>query len=94
MKFHWFHLMPYSDLPDDFRQKHRSVWVDVDPQAVRPGQGPPMYHDYLDELEYADQLGFDGICSTSTTRTPMASCRRPTSWPPRSPAAPSKPSSS
>ena len=26
-----FHLMPYAELPDDFQQKHRSVWVDIDP---------------------------------------------------------------
>jgi alkanesulfonate monooxygenase SsuD/methylene tetrahydromethanopterin reductase-like flavin-dependent oxidoreductase (luciferase family) len=62
MKFHWFHLMPYSDLPDDFRQKNRSVWVDVDPKLFDPAKGHRMYHDYLDELEYADQLGYDGIC--------------------------------
>ena len=28
MKFHWFHLMPYPYLPDDFKQKYHSVWVD------------------------------------------------------------------
>src|SRR5438105_3319316 len=27
MKLHSFHLMPYSDLPEDFKQKYRSVWV-------------------------------------------------------------------
>ena len=31
MKMMWFHLMPYPKLPDDFNQKHRSVWVDIDP---------------------------------------------------------------
>ena len=29
MRFHWFHLMPYPFLPDNFKQKYRSVWVDV-----------------------------------------------------------------
>ena len=29
MKLHFFHLMPWPDLPDDFQQKYRSVWVDV-----------------------------------------------------------------
>ena len=29
MKFHWFHLMPYPDLPEDFRERYRSVWVDA-----------------------------------------------------------------
>ena len=30
MKFNWFNLMPWPYLPDDFTEKHRSVWVDVD----------------------------------------------------------------
>ena len=33
MKFVWFNLMPWPDLPDDFRESHRSVWVDIDPCA-------------------------------------------------------------
>ena len=60
MKFTWFHLMPWPDLPDDFREKHRSVWVDI-PTAVRPRAGPLAYHQYLDQLEYAEKVGFDGI---------------------------------
>src|ERR1041385_516827 len=62
MKFHWFHLMPYPHLPDDFREKYRSVWVDVPPHLYDPVKGHVVYNEYLDELEYADQLGFDGGC--------------------------------
>ena len=62
MKFHWFHLMPYPDLPDDFREKNRSVWVDVPSRLFDPARGHEVYNEYLDELEYADQMGFDGIC--------------------------------
>ncbi|MBX9840220.1 MAG: LLM class flavin-dependent oxidoreductase [Xanthobacteraceae bacterium] len=62
MKFHFFHLMPYPDLPDDFRQKHRSVWVDVPAKLFDPAVGHRAYNDYLDELEYAATVGFDGIC--------------------------------
>lgn len=29
MKLCWFHLMPYTELPDDFAEKHNSVWVDI-----------------------------------------------------------------
>ncbi|HIF12929.1 MAG TPA: flavin-dependent oxidoreductase, partial [Dehalococcoidia bacterium] len=29
MKIEMFHLCPYRDLPEDFREKNRSVWVDV-----------------------------------------------------------------
>ncbi|WBL36585.1 LLM class flavin-dependent oxidoreductase [Tepidiforma flava] len=61
MKFHWFNLMPYPYLPDDFRQNHRSVWVDVDSRLYDPVKGHRIYHDYLDLLEFAAELGFDGI---------------------------------
>jgi alkanesulfonate monooxygenase SsuD/methylene tetrahydromethanopterin reductase-like flavin-dependent oxidoreductase (luciferase family) len=62
MKFHFFHLMPYPYLPDDFRQQVRSVWVDVPTKFYDPVKGHGVYHEYLDELMYADELGFDGIC--------------------------------
>ncbi len=62
MKFHCFHLMSYPGLPDDFREKHRSVWVDVPSRLFDPQVGNRAYNDYLDLLEEADRLGFDGIC--------------------------------
>ncbi len=61
MKFHWFNLMPWPYLPDDFRETHRSVWVDVDSRLYDPVRGHQVYNDYLDLLEYASELGFDGI---------------------------------
>lgn len=62
MKFHWFHLMPWPYLPDDFQQKHRSVWVDVDYSLFDEEKANHVYHEYLDELEFAEKVGFDGIC--------------------------------
>jgi alkanesulfonate monooxygenase SsuD/methylene tetrahydromethanopterin reductase-like flavin-dependent oxidoreductase (luciferase family) len=63
MKFHWFHLMPYPALPADFRERYRSVWVDPPARELfDPEVGHQAYNDYLDELEYADEVGFDGIC--------------------------------
>jgi alkanesulfonate monooxygenase SsuD/methylene tetrahydromethanopterin reductase-like flavin-dependent oxidoreductase (luciferase family) len=61
MKFTWFNLMPWPHLPEDFREKHRSVWVDIPSRLYDPVKGHAVYHTYLDQLEYADQLGFDGI---------------------------------
>jgi alkanesulfonate monooxygenase SsuD/methylene tetrahydromethanopterin reductase-like flavin-dependent oxidoreductase (luciferase family) len=61
VKFTWFHLMPWPYLPDDFRQKNRSVWVDIPNTLYDPVRGNAVYHEYMDELEYADALGFDGI---------------------------------
>src|SRR5262245_63446301 len=61
MKFTWFHLMPWPHMPDDFRQKHRSVWVDLPNRMYEPELGHGIYHQYLDQLEFAEQVGFDGI---------------------------------
>ena len=61
MKFTWFNLMPWPYLPDDFRQKYRSVWVDIPNKLYDPVLGHQVYNDYLDELECAETLGFDGI---------------------------------
>jgi len=58
----WFHLMPYTDLPDDFRDRHPSVWVDIDSRLFDPAKGHRMYNEFMDELEFAAEAGFDGIC--------------------------------
>src|SRR6266571_1956012 len=55
--------MPYPDLPDDFRDRYHGVWVDLPaPELYDAVVGHHAYNDYLDELEFADQVGFDGIC--------------------------------
>ena len=61
MKFTWFNLMPWPHLPDDFRETNRSVWVDIDQALFDPVKCHDVYNDYLDLLEYADQLGIDGV---------------------------------
>src|SRR5262245_60546114 len=62
MKTSWFHLMPYRFLPDDFKEKYRSVWVDVPSALYEPDKGHVLYNEFLDELEYAERVGFDGLC--------------------------------
>ena len=51
MKFTWFNLMPWPYLPDQFREKHRSVWVDIPNTLYDPRKGHHVYHTYLDQLE-------------------------------------------
>jgi alkanesulfonate monooxygenase SsuD/methylene tetrahydromethanopterin reductase-like flavin-dependent oxidoreductase (luciferase family) len=58
----WFHLMPYTDLPDDFRENNPSVWVDIAPRLFDPERAHGMYNDFMDELEHAAEAGFDAIC--------------------------------
>ncbi len=62
MKLMWFHLMPYTELPDDFRDKNPSVWVDIHSSLFNPKRAHHMYNDFMDELEYAADCGFDAIC--------------------------------
>jgi alkanesulfonate monooxygenase SsuD/methylene tetrahydromethanopterin reductase-like flavin-dependent oxidoreductase (luciferase family) len=62
MKLLFFHLMPYTDLPDDFTERHESVWVDIDSRLFDPARAHAMYNDFLDELEFAAEAGFDGVC--------------------------------
>jgi hypothetical protein len=71
MRFHWFHLMPYPFLPDDFKQKYRSVWVDVPSTLYDPEKGHWLYNQYLDQLEFADSLGYDGSGATSALRAQL-----------------------
>jgi len=61
VKFVWFNLMPWPDLPDDFRQEHRSVWVDIDNRLFDPVRANEVYNLYMDQLEFAESVGFDGI---------------------------------
>src|SRR5205823_12513224 len=64
MKIEMFHLMPYRGLPEDFRERYHSVWVDVPNQLCDPAVAHELYNQTLDELELAAELGFDGICVT------------------------------
>ena len=62
MKLLWFHLMPYTELPDDFRETNPSVWVDISSRNFDPRRAHAMYNDFMDELEFAADCGFDAIC--------------------------------
>ena len=62
MKISFFHLMPYQDLPEDFAEQHHSAWVDLPNENFDPAKGNQYYAEYIDQLRYADEVGFDGIC--------------------------------
>src|SRR5918999_467416 len=70
MKFNYFHLMPWPYLPEDFHERHKVGALVVPNAYFDPERGAELYHRYLDELEYAEQLGFDGICVNEHHQTP------------------------
>lgn len=62
MKLYMMHLMPYADLDLDYDKTYNSAWITLPNSYYDPKKGAKLYNRYLDELEYADQLGFDGVC--------------------------------
>ena len=62
MKFNFFHLMPYPSLPEDFDENYSSPSLTYPSGHFDREVGMAAYNRYLDELEYADELGYDGIC--------------------------------
>jgi alkanesulfonate monooxygenase SsuD/methylene tetrahydromethanopterin reductase-like flavin-dependent oxidoreductase (luciferase family) len=61
MRFFFFHLMPYAPLDPDYDRTHKSSWVTLPNSYYDPELGAELYNRYLDELEYAAELGFEGI---------------------------------
>ena len=61
MKVFMFHLMPYAHLDMGYTEKHRAAWVVLPNTYFDPKKGHELYNRYLDELELAAELGFDGI---------------------------------
>ena len=61
MKFTCFHLMPYRPLDRETARNYRSAWVVLPNSMYDPHRGAAEYDSYLDQLGYAEQLGFDAI---------------------------------
>lgn len=57
MKFYYFHLMPYPMEHDE-----PSSWVTLSNRHYDPRVGRTLYNQYLDQLEHAERLGWDGLC--------------------------------
>jgi alkanesulfonate monooxygenase SsuD/methylene tetrahydromethanopterin reductase-like flavin-dependent oxidoreductase (luciferase family) len=61
VRFNFFHLAPYPYLPEDWEEHHETMSLDFPNGNFDPKIGHGLYHRYLDELEYAESVGFDGI---------------------------------
>ena len=61
MRFTAFHLMPYRPLDLAEAVKHRASWVVLPNSMYDPEKGADEYDSYLNQLVYAEALGFDVI---------------------------------
>ena len=69
MKFTYFHLMPWPHLPEDFEATARSAWVTYSNGNFAPQRGQELYQQYLSELLYAEELGYDAIAGNEHHQT-------------------------
>ena len=58
--FCW-HFMAYPYLPSDFDARYDSGWVTVPNALWDRDRAGDLYQEYIDQLVYADELGFDGM---------------------------------
>jgi len=61
MKFTLFHLMPYAALDLDAAKEFPTAWLHTPNSLYDPKKGADLYDRYLGELEWGEELGFDGI---------------------------------
>ncbi|MGP3968311.1 LLM class flavin-dependent oxidoreductase [Streptomyces sp. 6N223] len=62
MLFNMFHLMPYRHLDMTYTDTYDSASL-ILPNAYYDRElGSDLYNEYLDQLEYAEKLGFDAVC--------------------------------
>ena len=64
MKISMFHLMPYRELPEGFEKIYPSSWFTLPfPKVADANKAAQYYNWTLDELQYAAESGFDGVCT-------------------------------
>lgn len=72
MKFHWFAEVTYPHLPEDFPDKYPSAWVTPPAHLQDPLKVGDVYRMFLDLMEQADGLGFDGLAVNEHHQTSFA----------------------
>ena len=61
VQLYCWHFMSYPHLPADFDERYDTGWVTV-PNALWDGErSRGLYNQYIDQLAYADEIGFDGM---------------------------------
>jgi alkanesulfonate monooxygenase SsuD/methylene tetrahydromethanopterin reductase-like flavin-dependent oxidoreductase (luciferase family) len=57
-----FHLMPWPHIPPDVRERYKASWMLLPNSEYEPVEGNRLYAEYLDQLCFADEIGFDAVC--------------------------------
>jgi alkanesulfonate monooxygenase SsuD/methylene tetrahydromethanopterin reductase-like flavin-dependent oxidoreductase (luciferase family) len=66
------HWMPWPYLPDSFRETYDSALLSTPNRLYDPVKGSELFNEWLDLLEYCEELGFDGVCYNEHHQMPHA----------------------
>lgn len=72
MQVFFMHWMPWPYFPEDFRNKYDSGALTFPNALYDPEKGGDLFNEWLDLLEYAEQLGFDGVVYNEHHQSPHA----------------------
>lgn len=61
VELYCWHFMAYPYLPEDFDEKYESGWITVPNSLWDDEKTEGLYQEYIDQLVYGEELGFDGM---------------------------------
>jgi alkanesulfonate monooxygenase SsuD/methylene tetrahydromethanopterin reductase-like flavin-dependent oxidoreductase (luciferase family) len=61
VQLYCWHFMSYPYLPPDFDTAYETGWVTVPNRLWDSEKSRGLYQEYIDQLAYADEIGFDGM---------------------------------
>ena len=61
VQLYCWHFMSYPYLPADFDERYETGWVTVPNRLWDGERSRGLYQEYIDQLVYADEIGFDGM---------------------------------
>jgi len=70
MKFYAFSLMPYRDIDYQKATDYRSLWTVYPNSNYDPAVGARLYEEYIEQMVYAADLGYDGVCVNEHHQSP------------------------
>jgi len=72
MQVYYFTELPYHEYPDEEGAKYPSLRLTFPNTFYDPHKAHGLFHRYLDEYQYCEEMGFDGLMIMSTTTPPPA----------------------
>ena len=70
MQVYYFTELPYHEYPDEEGAKYPSLRLTFPNTYYDPHKAHDLFHRYLDEYQYCEEMGFDGLMLNEHHNTP------------------------